>query len=79
MAKYLVRYGVMRHLAVLASRGGAVFTRSTKVIARTNRGLEVGEILCEASPGKLDDSEVSSEGQILREMTAEDANEQAHL
>jgi cell fate regulator YaaT (PSP1 superfamily) len=79
MAKYVVRYGVMRHLAVLSSRGGTVFARDAKVIARTNRGLEVGEILCEASPGKLEDSEVSSEGQILREMTAEDANEQAHI
>lgn len=79
MPKYIVRYGVMRYLAVLSSRGGAAFARATKVIARTNRGLEVGEILCEASPGKLDESDVSSEGQILREMTPEDANEQAHL
>jgi cell fate regulator YaaT (PSP1 superfamily) len=79
MAKYVVRYGVMHHLAVLSSRGGAVFARGTRVIARTNRGLDAAEILCEASQGKLDDSEVSSEGQILREMTAEDANEQAHI
>ena len=79
MAKYVVRYGVMHHLAVLSSRGGAVFARGTRVIARTNRGLDAAEILCEASQGKLDDSDVSSEGQILREMTAEDVNEQAHI
>ena len=79
MAKYVVRYGVMRHLAVLSTRGGATFPRGAKVIARTSRGLEVGEVLCEASPGRPDDSEVSTEGQILREMTAEDANEQAHI
>lgn len=79
MAKYVVRYGVMRHLAVLSTRGGTVFDRGAKVIARTNRGLEVGEVLCEARPEKLEDSEIASEGQILREMTAQDANEQAHL
>jgi cell fate regulator YaaT (PSP1 superfamily) len=79
MAKYVIRYGVMRHLAVLSTRGGAVYPRGTNVIARTTRGLEVGEVLCEASQGKPDDSEVSTEGQILREMTAEDANEQAHI
>ena len=80
MAKYLVRYGVMRHLAILSTRGGAVFERGAKVIARTNRGLEVGEILCEASPEKRDNSEIpAAEGQVLREMTSEDANEQAHI
>jgi len=79
MAKYIVRYGVMRYLAVLSSRGATTLARGTRVIARTNRGLEVGEILCEASRGKLEDTDVSSEGQILREMTGEDANEHAHL
>jgi cell fate regulator YaaT (PSP1 superfamily) len=79
MAKYVVRYGVVRHLAVLSSRGGTVFGRGTKVIARTNRGLEVGEVLCEATPTRLEDLEITTEGQILREMTAEDANEQAHI
>jgi cell fate regulator YaaT (PSP1 superfamily) len=79
MAKYVVRYGVMRHLAVLSTRGGTVFERGAKVIARTNRGLEVGEVLCEASSKRLEDSEITTEGQILREMTPEDSNEQAHI
>ena len=72
MAKYLVRYGVMRHLAILSARGGATLARGTRVIARTSRGLEVGEGLCEAGQEKFDESEVTSEGQILREMTDED-------
>ncbi len=55
MAKYLVRYGVMRHLAILSARGGATFARGTKVIARTSRGLEVGEVLCEAGQEKFDE------------------------
>lgn len=79
MAKYLVRYGVMRHLAIFSARGGGVLPRGKKVIARTSRGLEVGEVLCEASREKLDEPEVTSEGQILREMTADDENESAHI
>jgi cell fate regulator YaaT (PSP1 superfamily) len=79
MAKYLVRYGVMRHLAILSARGGATLARGTRVIARTSRGLEVGEVLCEAGQDKSDESKVASEGQILREMTAEDANEAEHI
>jgi len=79
MAKYLVRYGVMRHLAILSARGGLTLARGAKVIARTSRGLEVGEVLCEAGQDKSDESKATSEGQILREMTPEDANEAAHL
>ena len=79
MAKYLVRYGVMRHLAVLSARGGLTLARGAKVIARTSRGLEVGEVLCEAGQDKSDEPKAASEGQILREMTPEDANEAAHL
>lgn len=79
MAKYLVRYGVMRHLAILSARGGLTLARGAKVIARTSRGLEVGEVLCEVGQDKSDESKATSEGQILREMTPEDANEAAHL
>jgi cell fate regulator YaaT (PSP1 superfamily) len=79
MAKYLVRYGVMRHLAILSARGGLTLARGAQVIARTSRGLEVGEVLCEVGQDKSDESKATSEGQILREMTPEDANEAAHL
>jgi len=79
MAKYLVRYGVMRHLAILSARGGTMFARGTKVIARTSRGLEVGIVLGEASQDKSDEPKAASEGQILREMTPEDTNEAEHI
>jgi cell fate regulator YaaT (PSP1 superfamily) len=79
MPKYIVRYGAMRLLAVLSTRGGAVFDRQTKVIARTSRGLESGVVLCEATENATKTLEKSGSGQILREMTAEDANELAHI
>ena len=49
MPKYLVRYGVMRAVGVLSTRGNETLSRSQKVIARTDRGLEVGEVLCAAT------------------------------
>lgn len=79
MKKYVARYGIMRHLAVLAVRGEASFCRGARVIARTSRGLEVAEILCEGDPQKLRDSEIPNEGQILRELTADDMNELDHI
>lgn len=41
----------MRFLGAMSARNGASWLRGTKVIVRTNRGLEVGEILCNVSPG----------------------------
>jgi cell fate regulator YaaT (PSP1 superfamily) len=79
MPKYIVRYGAMRLLGVFATRGGDRFVRGRRVIARTNRGLEVGEILCEATEVAVEHLSDPTHGQILREMTAEDANELAHI
>jgi cell fate regulator YaaT (PSP1 superfamily) len=79
MPKYVVRYGVMRSLAVLGTRGTEEFGRGALVIARTDRGLEAGEILCEATETVLAQMKDPPQGQILREMTAEDINEQAHM
>ena len=49
MPNYVVRYGVMRFLGVFSAQGNAAYRRGTRVIARTDRGLEDGEVLCEAT------------------------------
>jgi len=49
MPKYVVRHGVMRQLGVFSTRGGDRFARGQRVIARTSRGQEAGEVLCEAT------------------------------
>jgi len=79
MPRYVVRYGAMRLLGVLGTRGGAKFVRGMRVIARTDRGLEAGEVLCEATEALAEQVETPPQGQILREMTAQDANELAHI
>ncbi len=79
MPKYVVRHGVMRNLGVFASRGSDVFFRGAQVIVRTQRGLEIGEILCEANELALANLQDPKNGQILRETTVEDSGELRRL
>ena len=66
MAKYIVRFGVMRLLGVFSSTAGAEYRRGAKVIARTERGLEAGEVLCEGIDAALACLKDAAEGQVLR-------------
>src|SRR6185436_1058815 len=79
MPRYVVRYGVMRLLGVFGTRGQDRYSRSTKVIARTSRGLESAEVLLEASDEVAQQMQDSPGGQILREMSADDSSELTHL
>jgi cell fate regulator YaaT (PSP1 superfamily) len=79
MSDYIVRYGAMRFLGVFSAAPGREYRRGMKVIARTDRGLEVGEILCDATPEATADIDDPGAGQILREMTPEDRNEVVRL
>ena len=79
MPKFVVRYGSMRSVGVMSTRGGVQHDRGARVIARTNRGLEVGEVLCEATEASLRQLRDPPHGQILRQMTPEDENELSHL
>ncbi|MFO7903263.1 MAG: regulatory iron-sulfur-containing complex subunit RicT [Pirellulaceae bacterium] len=79
MVKYVVRYGAMRVFGTLSPRGNDRYKRGDRVIARTNRGLEAGDVLCEAAGPMADQLKDAPSGQILRAMTSEDANELAHI
>ena len=79
MAKYVVRFGVMRVLGVLSPRNGDEYQRGTRVIARTPRGLEIGEVLCEATEDAVRHLQDPPTGQILRRMTPQDDNESLHI
>jgi cell fate regulator YaaT (PSP1 superfamily) len=72
MPKYVVRYGVMRMLGVFTTSRGEVLTRGTQVVARTDRGLEIGEILCEASDQATAQIKDPGKGQVLRATSADD-------
>jgi len=79
MVKYVVRYGAMRVLGALSPRGNDRYMRGDRVIARTSRGLEAGDVLCEATGEIMNQLKDVPNGQILRRMTSEDANELAHI
>ncbi len=73
MPKYVVRHGVMRHLGVFSSRGSDRYARGQQVIARTSRGMECGEVLCEATEHVASQMPKDSKGgQILRGASSSD-------
>ena len=74
MSDYVVRYGAMRFLGVFSASGWE-YQRGVRVIARTDRGLEAGEVLCDAVPEVLNHLKDPGAGQILREMTPDDHRE----
>jgi len=79
MPKYVVRHGVMRNLGVFGTKGGDAFARGHQVIARTQRGLEAGEVLCEATEHVVANMADPKGGQILREQNDEDIRELQRL
>jgi len=79
MANYVVRFGAMRFLGVFVPPGGQDYRRDARVIARTDRGLEAGDVLCEATDKAVALLVDAPEGQIVREMTPEDELELQRL
>ena len=79
MPRYVLRYGSTRAVGLFAPRGQDKYVRGMRVIARTPRGLEAAEVLAEATDEQAKLLEGSPGGQIMREMSAEDANELSHL
>jgi cell fate regulator YaaT (PSP1 superfamily) len=68
MRQYLVRIGLFGHVGRFRTLGGECFPRSARVVCRTARGLETGEVLAEAN-GR---GPQEPDGALLRRMTAED-------
>jgi cell fate regulator YaaT (PSP1 superfamily) len=71
-AKYVVRHGTMRFLGEFEPGEGEVYARADDVVVRSERGLEVGQVLCEASPRALELLADRTRGRIVRRLTEED-------
>jgi cell fate regulator YaaT (PSP1 superfamily) len=69
----------MRNLGVFSTRQGENYVRGMQVIARTHRGLETGEVLCEATDHVVSQMTEPKNGQILREQNEEDVRELRRL
>ncbi|MAT71663.1 MAG: hypothetical protein CMJ58_19325 [Planctomycetaceae bacterium] len=76
MGFHLVRYGLLGHLGRFSAADAVRYPRQSRVVVRSPRGLELGEIVAEpeaaAAAPRLD-------GQILRRVTVEDDLLQARL
>jgi cell fate regulator YaaT (PSP1 superfamily) len=70
---FIVRHGAMRFLGEFQPQGNVEPCRGQEVVVRTERGLEIGEVLCEADPRALAAIAEPTGGQILRQMTSDDS------
>lgn len=75
--EYVVRFGSMRTLGVMASR--QPYRYGDEVVARTERGTEIGTVLCEATPTALDSMSERTEGRIIRRTSEDDRVQWRHL
>lgn len=69
---YVIRYGQMRFLGEYAGLPDQVHPRGQRVIVQSDRGMELGEVLCPATEQTARYLENPSRGEILRVATAED-------
>jgi cell fate regulator YaaT (PSP1 superfamily) len=71
-SKYLVRHGAMRFLGEYQAGDNDSYFRGDLVVVRSERGLEVADVLCEANPRAVESIAEPTRGQILRRITEED-------
>jgi cell fate regulator YaaT (PSP1 superfamily) len=69
---WIVRHGVMRFLGDFESGDVVHCSRGSRVLARSERGLEIGDVLCEVTPGTMAMIAEPTHGQIIRLLTPED-------
>jgi cell fate regulator YaaT (PSP1 superfamily) len=70
--RLIVRHGAMRFLGEFEPAEGVSYNRGTQVVLRTERGQEVGEVLCEATPQAREWLTEPTQGQIIRPVSFED-------
>jgi cell fate regulator YaaT (PSP1 superfamily) len=77
--KYIVRHGVMRMLGEYQPPDERIFKRGQRVIVRSERGLEVADVLCEASEKTKAYLAEATSGEIMRIMTPDDEQKYRQL
>ena len=70
----IVRHGAMRFLGTFEADEAVSYRRGDRVVLRTDRGLEVGDVLCETSPRAVELLSDPTHGRIVRRLNEEDQN-----
>src|SRR4051812_18421011 len=76
---YVVRHGQMRFLGEYTGLPGQEHPRGQRVVVRSDRGTEMGEVLCPATERTAAFLENPVKGEVLRPATAEDLAAEAQL
>jgi cell fate regulator YaaT (PSP1 superfamily) len=76
---YVVRYGRMRILGEFTGLPDLDHARGEQVVIRSDRGTELGEVLCPVSQGTTRYMGNASRGDILRQPTLEDRQQETRL
>ena len=77
--RYVVRHGAMRFLGDFEPADGGAYRRGEQVVVRTDRGLEVGQVLCPADPRALGLLSEPTHGRIVRLLADADRAEVERL
>ncbi len=72
MSTFVVRYGQMRHVGEYEGSADRTHPRGERVVVRSDRGTEIGEVLCRATDRTASFLANPFRGQILRVATPED-------
>ncbi len=77
-ANWIVRHGAMRFLGEFDA-DGRDYQRGAEVVVRTERGLELGQVLCEAAPRAVQLLTEPTRGRLVRVLTEQDRAERQRL
>lgn len=69
---YILRHGATRILGVFEPTDATIYRRGDKVVIRSDRGHELAEVLCPATPEAVAQLPEPSRGHILRRVNADD-------
>lgn len=72
MPQYIVRYGMLRSIGVMLSKNEESYRRGNEVVVRSDRGVEIGQVLCEATQDALSHLDSPPSGVILRSVSDDD-------
>lgn len=78
-SKYIVRHGAMRFLGEYESGEEEAYGRGDEVVIRSDRGFEVGQVLCEANPRAIELIKEATRGPIVRPLGPEDRQKLAQV
>src|SRR5437899_2112281 len=78
-SKYIVRHGAMRFLGEYEAPEGTTYGRCDEVVIRSDRGLEIGQVLCETNPRAVELIQEATHGPIIRLVGPEDRQQVERL